>query len=155
MDFHSYIVAADFHTRADAIEAMKQVVAEVTPPSLDEEGCQIYHWSQGADDPTLFLLYMEWRDKACFKTHIATPHVKYAEDRLKREKMLIEPAERMAFPSTYRQPTGPWLQKTLESMRIVQIILGCRVEAKNGRIPPSEILWNLNFGGPVRVGSAR
>jgi quinol monooxygenase YgiN len=56
MAFHSYIVAAGFHTRADAIEAMKQVVAEVTAPSLDEEGCQIYHWSQGADDPTLFLL---------------------------------------------------------------------------------------------------
>ena len=54
MAFHSYIVAAGFHTRADAIEAMKQVVAEVTPPSLDEEGCQLYHWSQGADDPTLF-----------------------------------------------------------------------------------------------------
>ena len=46
MGFHSYIVAAGFHTRVDAIEAMKQIVAEVTPPSLDEEGCQIYHWSQ-------------------------------------------------------------------------------------------------------------
>jgi hypothetical protein len=41
MAFHSYIVAAEFHTRADAIEAMKQVVAEVTALSLDEESCQI------------------------------------------------------------------------------------------------------------------
>jgi quinol monooxygenase YgiN len=86
MVFHSHIVAAEFHTRADAIERMKQVVAEVTAPSLDEEGCQIYHWSQGADDPTFFLLYMEWRDNACFEAHIATPHVRHAEDRLKREK---------------------------------------------------------------------
>ena len=54
MGFHSYIVAADFHIRADAIEAMNQGVAEVTAPSLDEEGSQTYHWSQGADDPTLF-----------------------------------------------------------------------------------------------------
>ena len=54
MTSHSYIVAADFHTRPEAIDAMKQLVAEVTAPSLDEEGCQIYHWSQGADDPTLF-----------------------------------------------------------------------------------------------------
>jgi quinol monooxygenase YgiN len=100
MGFHSYIVAASFHTRADAIDAMKQVVAEVTAPSLDKEGCQIYQWSQGADDPTLFLLYIEWRDKACFEAHIATPHVKHAEDRLKREKMLIEPGERMAPLST-------------------------------------------------------
>ena len=59
MVFHSYIVAAGFHARVDAIEVMKQVIAEVTAASLDEEGCHIYHWSQGADDPTLFLLYME------------------------------------------------------------------------------------------------
>jgi quinol monooxygenase YgiN len=45
MALDSYIVAADFHVRADAVEAMKQVVAEVTAPSLDEEGCQVYHWS--------------------------------------------------------------------------------------------------------------
>jgi quinol monooxygenase YgiN len=44
-----------------------------------------------------FYLYMEWRDKACFEAHIATPHVKHAEDRLKREKMLIEPAKEWHF----------------------------------------------------------
>jgi len=106
MAFHSYIVAAGFHTRADAIEAMKQVVAEVTTPSLGEDGCQIYHWSQGASDPTLFLLYMEWRDKACFEAHIATPHVKHAEDRLKREKMLIEPAKEWHFYQLVDGPQG-------------------------------------------------
>jgi len=97
MAFDSYIVAAGFHTRADAIEAIKQVVTEVTAPSLAEEGCQIYRWSQGADDPTLFLLYMEWRDKSCFEAHIATPHVKHAEHRLKRENMLIKPAKEWHF----------------------------------------------------------
>jgi len=97
MAFRSYTVAACFHTSADAIEAMKQVVAEVTAPSLDEEGCQIYHWSQGSNNPTLFPLYMEWRDKACFEVHITTPHVKHAEDRLKREKMLVEPAREWHF----------------------------------------------------------
>jgi len=83
MASHSYILAADFQIRADALETMKEVVAEVTAPSLDEEGSQIYHWSQGADNPTLFLLYMEWRDKACFEAHITTPHVRNAKDRLK------------------------------------------------------------------------
>ena len=92
-----YIVAADFHTRADVIETMKELIAEVTSSSLQEEGCKIYHWSQGADDPTLFLLYMEWRNKERFEAHIGTPHVKHAEDRLKREKMLIEPAKEWHF----------------------------------------------------------
>ena len=54
------------HVRADAIGVMKQVIDDVTRPSLSEDGCQIYHWSQGAEDPALFLLYMEWRDKASF-----------------------------------------------------------------------------------------
>jgi quinol monooxygenase YgiN len=97
MASHSYVVAAEFHTGVGAVEAMKQVVAEVTAPSLDQEGCQIYHWPQGADDPTLFLLYMEWRDKACFEAHIATPHVKHAEDRLKREKCSSSPRKNGTF----------------------------------------------------------
>jgi len=97
MASRSYTVAADFHVRAGAIDAMKQLIAEITAPSLDEEGCQIYRWSQGEDDPTLFLLYMEWRDKASFEAHIATPHVKHAEDRLKDEKMLVEPSREWHF----------------------------------------------------------
>jgi quinol monooxygenase YgiN len=97
MASHSYVVAADFHARTEAIESMKQIIAEITAPSLDEEGCQIYHWSQGAEDPTLFLLYMEWRDKASFQAHIVTSRVKRAEDRLKREKMLSEPSRERHF----------------------------------------------------------
>ena len=111
MAFDSYIVAAGFHTRTDAIEAMKQVVAEVTGPSLDEEGCQIYHWSQGTEDPTLFLLYMEWRDKACFEAHIATAHVKHAEDRLQRDNMLVEPAKEWHFHPLIDGPEGPGYAK--------------------------------------------
>jgi len=44
MAFHPYIVAADFYTRADAVEAMKQVVAEVTAPSLDDSRVNFTAW---------------------------------------------------------------------------------------------------------------
>jgi quinol monooxygenase YgiN len=97
MASNSYVVAADFHVRTEAIESMKQIIAKISAPSLNEEGCQTYHWSQGADDPTLFLLYMEWRDKPSFEAHIATSHVKHAEDRLKREKMLSAPSREWHF----------------------------------------------------------
>jgi quinol monooxygenase YgiN len=97
MATNSYTVSATFHVRADAVDAMKQLIAEVTGPSLDEEGCQIYHWSQGADDPTMFLLYMEWRDRACFETHVATHHVKQAEEHLEQGKMLVEPSTEWHF----------------------------------------------------------
>jgi len=53
----SYTVAATFHVRVDAVGAMKRLSADVTGPSLTEDGVEIYHWSQGADDPTWFLLY--------------------------------------------------------------------------------------------------
>ena len=58
----------------------------------------------------LFLPYMEWRDKACFEAHIATPHVKHTEDRLKREEMLIETGLRptMALLSTLRVNFTAW-----------------------------------------------
>jgi quinol monooxygenase YgiN len=88
----AYTVVADFHVRDDAIDAMKQVIDEVTGQSLGEEGCQIYHWSQGADDPAWFLLYMEWRDKESFEAHVASPHVQKAEQRIEKEKLLTKPA---------------------------------------------------------------
>ena len=93
----AYTVAARFHVRADTIDVMKQVIDEVTRSSLGEEGCQIYHWSQGGEDPTLFLLYMEWRDKASFDAHVASSHVQRAEQRLEKEKLLTEPADEWHF----------------------------------------------------------
>src|SRR5215510_11835840 len=92
-----HAVACHFRVRADAINAMKRLIADVTGPSLIEQGCQIYHWSQGVEDPTLFLLYMEWQDKASFEAHVATPHVKEAEQRLANEKMLVEPFRECHF----------------------------------------------------------
>ena len=92
-----YTVAADFHVRPDAIDAMKQLIADVTRPSLIETGCRIYHWSQGAEDPTQFLLYMEWQDKVSFEAHVAKMHVKEAERRLTHEKMLVRPYREWHF----------------------------------------------------------
>lgn len=51
---------------------------------------EVDHWSQGAEDLTQFLLYMEWCDKARFEAHVATPHVERAEELL--EDILVEPA---------------------------------------------------------------
>lgn len=92
MSSNSYAVAATFHVGAEAIDAMKQLIADVTGPSLGEDGVEIYHWSQGAEDPTQFLLYMEWRDRARFEAHVASPHIQRAEALLS-QGMLAEPAE--------------------------------------------------------------
>jgi len=45
----------------------------------------------------LFLLYMEWRDKASFDAHVASPHVQKAERRIGNEKLLTKPAGEWHF----------------------------------------------------------
>ena len=97
----AYTVIADFHVRADAIGVMQQVIDDVTRPSLSEDGCQIYHWSQGAEDQALVLLYMEWRDKASFDAHVASPLVQNAERRIANEKLLTKPAGEWHFHRLY------------------------------------------------------
>jgi quinol monooxygenase YgiN len=55
-------------------------------------------WSQGgAEDPALFLLYIEWRDKAAFDAHVAAPHVRKTEQRIDKEKLLTKPAGEWHF----------------------------------------------------------
>ena len=88
-----YAVTAVFKTHPGGVEKMKQLIADVTAPSLGEDGCIIYHWSQGEEDPTWYFLYMNWRDRASFDAHVASRHVKKAEALLK--DLLLEPSEEL------------------------------------------------------------
>jgi len=40
---------------------------------------------------------MEWRDKAAFDAHVASPHVQKAEQRIDKEKLLIKPGGEWHF----------------------------------------------------------
>lgn len=93
MDKTAYTVTAVFKIHPGATEKMRQLIADVTAPSLGEDGCIVYHWSQGEDDPTRLLLYMNWRDCESFDAHVDSPHVKKAEALLK--DLLAEPAEEL------------------------------------------------------------
>ena len=70
---------------------MKEIIKDVTPPSLQEDGCIDYHWAQGDDEPTQFLLYMNWRDRAAFDAHVRSVHVKKAEQQIASLESLTEP----------------------------------------------------------------
>jgi quinol monooxygenase YgiN len=89
-------VAADFRVRADAIDLMKQVIVEVRP-QVSARRLPNLSLVTGCRDPTLFLLYMEWRDKACFEAHVASPHVQKAEQRIEGEKLLTKPSGEWHF----------------------------------------------------------
>jgi hypothetical protein len=81
-----YAVAADFHVRADAVDVMMQRGRLPDLPLVTRR--------RGSN---AVLLYMEWRDKACFDAHVASPHVQRAEQRLEQENLLTEPAGERHF----------------------------------------------------------
>ena len=93
----AYTVTAVFKVHPRAVETMRQLIAGVTVPSLDEEGCIFYHWSQGEDDPNRFLLYMNWRDREAFDAHVKSQHVKKAEEILVNKGLLTAPSEELHY----------------------------------------------------------
>ena len=87
-----FTVTAVFKTRPGYQQRMKEIIADVTRPSLLEDGCIDYHWGQGDNDPTQFLLYMNWRDRAAFDAHVRSDHVQRAEQQIATLALLAEPA---------------------------------------------------------------
>ena len=85
-------VTALFKVRRGQEPRMKEIIEDVTHPSLLEDGCIDYHWAKGENDPTQFLLYMNWRDRAAFDAHVQSVHVKRAEQQIATLDLLAEPA---------------------------------------------------------------
>ena len=86
-----YTVTAILKTHEGHVQHMQEIIKDVTPKSLLEDGCIDYHWAQGDENPTQFLLYMNWRDRAAFDAHVQSVHVKEAEQRIVRLDLLAEP----------------------------------------------------------------
>ena len=86
-----FTVTAMLKTPDNRVQHMREIIDDVTPKSLLEDGCIDYHWAQGEDDPTQFLLYMNWRDRAAFDAHVQSAHVKEAEQRIVTLGLLAEP----------------------------------------------------------------
>jgi len=98
-----HAVSVTFHVKPEAVATMKKIIAEVTEPSLGEDGMTVYRWSQCADDSTRFLLYMEWENRASFDAHMASPHVKHAQARL-ADGLLAEPYDLCFYNRMRRDP---------------------------------------------------
>jgi quinol monooxygenase YgiN len=69
---------------------LRQVLADLIPPSRAEDGCLNYYMHESLEDPREFMLYMNWRDEAAFNRHVATPHVQ-AFDKEFGAELLAEP----------------------------------------------------------------
>ena len=56
-------------------EGLRQAIQEAVGPTRAEEGCINYDLHQGAEDPSEFLLYENWRSKADLDAHLEQPHI--------------------------------------------------------------------------------
>ncbi|HGM5578405.1 TPA: putative quinol monooxygenase [Pseudomonas putida] len=58
--------------KAEAFETLFRAYVE---PSRQEPGCIEYHMLRDKEDPSLFVFYEVWADKAAFDVHSALPHM--------------------------------------------------------------------------------
>jgi (4S)-4-hydroxy-5-phosphonooxypentane-2,3-dione isomerase len=90
----SYVVVAEFCTRADQATAFRTYMTWHAERSLEEPGCRLFEVAQDTTDPTRFLLYEVYDDEASYVAHRATTH--YARFRALAPAML-EPANGELF----------------------------------------------------------
>ncbi|WP_312153118.1 putative quinol monooxygenase [Pseudomonas sp.] len=62
-------------TRPDKAEAFEQLFRGYVEPSRQEPGCIEYHMLRDQQDPSLFVFFEVWADKAALDVHSALPHM--------------------------------------------------------------------------------
>ena len=69
-------VIARVKAAAGSENRLQDVLTACVEPTRQETGCHLYVLHQGVDDPTLFMFYETWTDKAALDAHMQTPHFK-------------------------------------------------------------------------------
>lgn len=72
------------------VENLKQVLTDLAKASREESGCVAYHMHQSLDDPTQFMLYMQWKDVEAFDRHVQSQLVMQFDAR-QADELLAEP----------------------------------------------------------------
>jgi quinol monooxygenase YgiN len=69
-----FIVAVTIFVKPDKVEAFRDAILDNAKNTRLEAGNLRFDVSQGEEDPTRFLLYEVYRDKAGHASHQQTPH---------------------------------------------------------------------------------
>ncbi|NJK36601.1 MAG: antibiotic biosynthesis monooxygenase [Oscillatoriales cyanobacterium RM1_1_9] len=70
---------------------MRQDLLSLLMPTQAESGCLTFDLLQDINDPTIFVLYENWRDQAAVDDHFQQPYVKQVLQAY--EETLAEPIE--------------------------------------------------------------
>ena len=68
-----FVVAAQYYTKEGKEEEVAAILKKMIPISNGEPGCVLYTVNRSLDDPRKFLLYEQYRDRAGYEAHMATP----------------------------------------------------------------------------------
>lgn len=84
-----YVIVAEFTIKPDQVEAFARLVERQAKDSVElEEDCHRFDVCQAEDDPSRFLLYELYTDKAAFDRHGGMAHT--AKFRAAVGPMLLE-----------------------------------------------------------------
>lgn len=81
----SLIVTVRLKVKPRSVEKMRVIAHDLMTASRGEDGCILYHIVQSAEDDTLFLLYMVWRDAEAYRNHAASPYVRAFDHEIAQE----------------------------------------------------------------------
>ncbi|MEA2638698.1 MAG: hypothetical protein QOF51_92 [Chloroflexota bacterium] len=70
----SFVVLAHWRARPGEEEHVAEVLEELMPASRAEPSCLFYQPHRVLDDPTLFIIYEEYTDRAGLDAHRDSPH---------------------------------------------------------------------------------
>ncbi|MCE9625843.1 MAG: antibiotic biosynthesis monooxygenase [Deltaproteobacteria bacterium] len=71
-------VVALFKAKPEQVEALKNFLAKLMPPTRQERGCLRYELHQNNADPTDFAFIEEWENDTSLDAHLKSPHVEAA-----------------------------------------------------------------------------
>ena len=71
-------VVAWIRANPEAVDAVREALTAVVPPTLQEEGCIEYKLHAVNDDPCLFYFVEQWRSGEDLDIHLASDHVREA-----------------------------------------------------------------------------
>ena len=70
----SFCLMATLHVAAEHADAFAEGMAELVRGSRAEPGCLEYSAHRADDDPTVFIVWERWSDRAALEAHFQTPH---------------------------------------------------------------------------------
>jgi quinol monooxygenase YgiN len=70
----SFVLVVRMKAKAGEEERAASLMHELAAETRNESGCELYIPCRDPDDPTSFLFYEQYRDRAAFEAHGASEH---------------------------------------------------------------------------------